>query len=245
MNKYSNAAKTILKIRTGVSILLIVFVRTLLLYCVIILSLRCLGKRQIGEMEPSELVVAVMLSELATVPIQDNNIPLITGFIPVISLVALEIILSQATMLSPKIRAILCGVPSVVIDNGVPVQSAMRKNRLSIDELMEQLRSDGFTDIADVRFAILETGGHINIIPRQEKQAVTCDQLGLKPEDKGLFTVFINDGRILEENLKMRGLDRKWLKNQMKKNGAKSVKEVFLLSANEALEVRFFPKEGV
>lgn len=223
--------------------MLVVSVRTLLLYIVIIASLRALGKRQIGEMEPSELVVAVLISELATVPIQDNNIPLLTGIVPVILLVALEIVFSQAAILSPRARKLLCGVPSIVIQNGKPVQSAMRKNRLSIDELLEQLRCDGFTDIADVRCAILETGGNVNIIPRADKQPVTCSQLGLQPEDTGLFTVFISDGRVLDENLRLRGLDRAWLKKQLEANGAKTPEEVFLLSADEKLQVRFFAKE--
>jgi len=223
--------------------LITVFVRTVLVYTVIIVSLRLLGKRQIGELEPSELVVAVLISEVAAIPMQDNRLPLLAGIVPVITLVALELVLSQLTLNSPRFRALMCGVPSVVIMDGRPVQAAMRRNRLSIDELMEELRSQAITDIADVRCAILETNGSISVIPWAAQQPVTASQMGISSPDAGLFIILINDGRVMGGNLKAAGLDRVWLEKAMRKNGVSDVKDVFLLSIDKENNVRFIAKE--
>ncbi len=220
-----------------------VFVRTVFVYAVIIISLRLLGKRQIGELEPSELVVAVLISEVAAIPMQDNRLPLLAGIIPVIALAALELVLSQLTMTSPRFRALMCGVPSVVIMDGKPVQRAMRQNRLSIDELMEELRSQSITDMADVRCAILETNGSISIIPWAEQQPATAAQMGFDCPDTGLFTIIVNDGRVMGRNLRLSGHDRLWLEKAIRKNGASDVKDVFLLSVDRENNVRFIAKE--
>ncbi len=156
---------------------------------------------------------------------------------------AMELLLSQATLQNAHIRKLLCGAPSVVIRDGAPVQSALKKNRLSIDEMLEVLRGNGITDIAEVRYAILETDGIVNVIPWADQRPVTVGRLGLQAEDNGLFTIFINDGRIMSDNLTLRGLDNTWLENEIKRNGADTAKDVFLLSADEALNVRFFAKE--
>lgn len=218
--------------------------RTVILYAVIILSLRFLGKRQVGELEPSELVVAVLISELAAIPIQDNRIPILGGVIPIVTLIALELILSQLAALYPRVHKLLCGTPSIVIRNGAIVQSALKKNRLSIDELMEELRNNGITDISDVRYAILETGGQLSAILRAGRQPVTAEDLGLRIEDNGLYTIIINNGRVMSENLAMRGLDTLWMNEELKKHGASSAEDVFLLSVDEAMNVHFFLKES-
>ena len=210
------------------------FARTIILYLLITLGLRLMGKRQIGELEPSELVLTMMISDLATVPMQDFGIPLLAGAIPIATLLALSMLVSQVSLHHLRFRELLCGTPSVLIQNGVLQQETMRKNRYTLDELLEELRGQGISDIRDVKYAILENSGHLSILPWTKCQPPTAEQLDLHPKDDvTLPVVLINDGRILQKNLDSCGKNLKWLMKLLKQETIKSPKDVFLLTLDE------------
>ena len=217
--------------------------RTVVLYLLIILGIRLMGKRQIGELEPSELVLTLIISDLAAVPMQDFGIPLTRGVIPIIALLCVTLLLSLLTMRSIKFRAFICGRPSIVVKDGKLCQQEMAKNRFTLDELSEELRVQGYSDISKVKYAILETNGQLTVLLNAEEQPVTAAQMGLTPQEPGLPAIIISDGRLLEDNLKKRGLDDKWLEKQLAHNHVRRVKDVFILSVDEQGTVFFAKKE--
>ena len=223
--------------------MVIAFVRTIILYLFIIVGIRLMGKRQVGELEPSELVLALIIADLAAVPMQDFGIPLLSGIIPILTLLALTMIISVATMKSVTFRALICGRPSIIVENGNLKQTEMRKNRFTVDELMEELRMKGITDISTVKYAILETNGQLSVLPFADQKPPTAKDLALTPEEAGLPLVLINDGRVLEHNLKLRGYDQNWLNKQLQAHKVKAPSEVYLLTADELGRVYFAPKE--
>ena len=223
----------------------ITLIRTVILYLLIIVGLRLLGKHQLGELEPSELVLALIIADLASVPMQDNGIPLLSGIIPIVVLLCLDLILSVAAMSSVKFRALICGRPSIVIEKGKLVQTALRKNRFTIDELMEELRCKGYTDLAAVEYAILETSGQLSVLPCAEEKPLTAAQFGLTPQETGLPVVLISDGRLLEHNLKGAGYEGNWLDKQLASHGLRSPRQAFLLTVDEGGNTYCVPKKEV
>lgn len=223
--------------------MIVTLVRTIILYLLIIFGIRLLGKRQVGELEPSELVLALIIADLASVPMQDNGIPLLAGIIPIITLLCVAMILSVLTVRSVRFRALLCGRPSIVVENGEVRPEELRKNRFSIDELMEELRSKGYTDLSVIKYAILETNGQISVLPNASEQPLTAAQFGLQPQEPGLPAILISDGRLLSHNLKDRGYEEIWLQKQLEHYGVKRPDQVFLLTVNELGETYFIPKE--
>ena len=217
--------------------------RTVVLYLLIILGIRLMGKRQVGELEPSELVFTLLIADLAAVPMQDFGIPLSRGVIPIITLLCVTLLLSILTMRSIRFRSILCGKPSIVVQDGKVCQREMTKNRFTLDELSEELRIQGYSDISKVKYAILETNGQLTVLLNAAEQPVTAAQMGLTPKEPGLPTLIISDGRLLADNLKRRGLDDKWLEKQLAHNHARRVKDVFILSVDEQGTVFFAKKE--
>ena len=224
--------------------MVIAFVRTIILYLFIIAGIRLMGKRPVGELEPSELVLALLIADLAAVPMQDFGIPLLTGIIPIFTLLCITMILSVLTMKSVKFRAIVCGRPSIIVENGKLCQQEMKKNRFTVDELMEELRMKGITDISTIKYAILETNGQISVLPYTNQLPVTAEQMNVTPEDVGLPLVIINDGRVLEHNLRTRGFDRNWLEKQLAQRKIRHSKDVFLLTVDEQNRVYFVAKEN-
>ena len=221
------------------------FARTVILYFLIMIGLRLMGKRQIGELEPGELVLTMMISDLATVPMQDFGIPLLAGVIPILTLLALSMLLSQLSLSSLRFRRLVCGTPSVLIREGVLQQEAMRKDRYTLDELLEELRGQGICDIGDVKYAVLENSGQLSVLPWARCQAPTAQQLGLEAEeDVTLPAVLINDGRLLRRNLEAQGLDEAWLREALRKEGLTSHREVFLMTLDETGRVVCVKKEG-
>ncbi len=211
----------------------IAFIRTVILYLLIIAGIRLMGKRQVGELEPSELVLDLIIADLAAVPMQDFGIPLLSGIVPILTLLCITMVLSVLTMKSVRFRAVICGRPSIIVENGKIRQSEMRRNRFTVDELMEELRLKGVTDLSKIKYAVLETNGQLSVLPYADDLPVTAGQMQLKPEEKGLPVVIINDGRVLDHNLRLRGLDREWLAKQLKAGGVKRTQEVFLLTVDE------------
>lgn len=220
------------------------FARTVILYLLIMSGLRFMGKRQIGELEPSDLVLTMMVSDLATVPMQDFGIPLLNGIIPILTLLALSMLVSQLSLKSLRFRELACGTPTVLIDRGRVCQRAMRENRFTLDELLEELRTQGYCDLASVKYAVLENSGQLSILPWPQEQPPTAKQLHQTVEDDvSLPTVLINDGRILFRNLIRCQKTQAWLQAELERRGIASPQDVFLLTFSDTGTVCCVPKE--
>ena len=217
--------------------------RTVILYFLIMTGLRLMGKRQIGELEPSELVLTMMISDLATVPMQDFGIPLLAGVIPILTLLSLSMLLSQLSLLSLRFRELMCGTPSILIRNDKLQQDAMRKNRYTLDELLEQLRGQGYVSVDEVRWAVLENSGQLSILPWARQRPPTAEELGLTPEEDELPFILINDGRIVRRNLARSGRNEAWLQKELRRTGH-SAGEIFLLTVDGSGKVLCIPKEA-
>ena len=202
-----------------------------------------MGKRQVGELEPSELVLSLIIADLASVPMQDYGIPLLTGVVPILTLLSLTMILSVLTMKSVRFRALLCGRPSIVIQNGNLDQREMARNRLTLDELLEELRGKGYTDLSAVKYAILETNGQLSVLPYANQKPPAARDLKVTVSELGLPRVLVSDGRLMEHNLKALGHDRPWLDKQLAQRGCRDLSSVFLLLADEADGIYLAKKE--
>ncbi len=220
------------------------FIRTIILYLILIVGLRLTGKRQIGELEPIELVLTLLLSDLASVPMQDFGIPLLNGVVPILTLLSLSTLFSYFSLRSVRFRSLVCGEPAVIIRDGILQQNAMRHNRLTLDELLEELRSQGICDISEVKYAILETSGQLSVLLRSDCQPITARQLSREvTDDVFLPTIIINDGRLMERNLRQCNLDKAWLQQQMQQYHIADPHDIFLLSVDSAGNVICLPKE--
>ncbi len=210
--------------------MLLVIIRTLILYATTVLLLRVMGKRQIGQLQPYELVVIIMISELAAIPMQNTGIPLLSGLIPIFILVTAQVTLSYISLKSERARGVICGTPSIVIENSRIVEDELRRQRLNLNDLLEQLRLKNVSDISDVEYAILETSGQLSVILKSEKRPVEPQDLKISPEYEGLPITLIIDGQVINDNLKKVQLDMVWLQNELGKYGIKNVKDVFFAS---------------
>lgn len=221
-----------------------VICRSTIIYLVLLAGIRLLGKRQMGELELNELVIAMLVSDFASTPLQDLSMPLHYGIASALTLLALSLLFSFLCLKSLRFRMIFYGNPTVIINNGKLVQSAMRRNRFTVDELMEELRLQGIVDLSTIKYAILETNGHLSVLLCQSEQPVTAAQMGLSSSgDPGLPVILINDGRLIEHNLKGRGLDLNWLEKQLHSHHIKHHKDVFLLTIDESNHIYLVPKE--
>lgn len=218
------------------------FIRTILLYLIIVFTLRVLGKRQVGEMEPAELVVTILISDLAAVPMQDIGIPLLVGVIPIITLLAMELFSSEASMRSVRFRAFLCGKPVFIIREGVIDQKAMAKNRLTLDELFICLRQEGILDISTVQYAVLETNGQMTIFPYAKHAALTPMDAGKSVKDSAYPIIVIDDGRLLKENLQATGHDERFLHSLLAKESA-APEDIFLMTLDRTGKTNIVKKE--
>ena len=211
----------------------IIFVRTVILYFAILISMRIMGKRQLGEMEISEFIVAALIADLAATPLQDIGIPLLNGLVPIIIMFCFEIIIAGLNMRSVKLRKLTYGRPEIIIRNGRIIREAMQKNRFTLDELMQELRAQGLTDTAQVEYAVLETNDQLSIILKSGDQPATASQMGVDADDVSYAHIIINEGRILDNNLKLLGRDRRWLANELKRQNLRSADEVYILTLSE------------
>ena len=218
------------------------FFRTVLLYGLLIVGLRLTGKRQIGQLEPIEFVLMMLLSDLASVPMQDFGLPLLQGVIPIATLLALSTLLSGISMLSIRFRSLVCGEPTLIIREGVLQQAAMKRSRL----VLEELRVQGVSSLDDVKYAVLETSGQLSVLLRADVQPATPRQMGLKVDDDVFLPVIIIDnGRLMGKNMEKMGLDEKWLQKQLKAHKAHRVQDVFLMTVDRSGTVVLAKKEAV
>lgn len=212
--------------------MLIIFVRTLILYVVIVIVLRLMGKKQIGQLQPSELVVALVIADLAAVPMANVGIPLINGIIPIITLFIMEELLSFVSMKSARARGLICGKPSIIVERGVIIEEELRRVRYNINDLLEQLRLKDFSNLEDIDYAILETSGQLSVFPKPENKPVTIKDMNIKSKSQHLPVTVIIDGRIISNNLHKIGLSNNWLEYELKKNKINSAEDVFFAYLN-------------
>lgn len=210
--------------------MLITFIRTIILYILVVIVMRIMGKRQIGQLQPFELVVTIMLSDLAAIPMQNVGVPLLTGIIPIITILLLQIVFSFVNLKSEKARGIICGTPSVIIENGKIIESELQRLQYSVNDILEQLRSKNCSSISDVEFAILETNGQLSVIPKSQKRPITPSDLNISTNYEGLPINLIIDGTVNYDNLKKANLTEEWLRNELKKFNINEFNEVLLCS---------------
>ena len=221
---------------------MIIFIRTLIVYTALLVFLRLLGKRQLGEMELSEFIVASLIADLAANPLQDIGMPLLNGLIPIVTLFCCELMISALTLRSIRLRAFLFGKPSLLIDHGRIVQKEMGRNRFTLDELMQELRSLGVRDIAAVEYAFLETNGKLSVLQYASQSPPSADDLHLSVVNCGFPRILISDGRLIRENLQKSGYEENWLMKQIKPYGG-NIADIFLMTVDDASRVYCVQKE--
>lgn len=224
--------------------MIISLIRAVILYTLIIFAIRLMGKRQIGELQPGELAITILISNIAVLPIEDINVPLALGAVPILTLVCFELLISILNMKSSKLRTILSGKPMFVIQNGKINQKAIKALRFTIDDLMEGLRSCEVFDISQVAYAIVETNGSMSVIKKFESQNVTAQMLELKNQQTTIPLVIVSDGKIVDDNLKEVGLTNKWLLNELQKENI-NTKDIFIMTADSNKNTFITLKENV
>ncbi len=202
--------------------MLITFTRSIILYIIILIVMRLMGKREIGQLQPFELAIAIMIADLASIPMTDTGIPIQNGIVPILGLLFMHLIISMINMKSLHAREIICGKPSILIYRGKIKEEVLRKERITINELEERLRSLNVFSLGDVEFAILETSGQLTVIPKPNKRNVIPEDLGIEPAYEGISYDLVIDGVIMKKNLKEIGRDYTWLKKEVRKIWYKS-----------------------
>lgn len=197
--------------------MLITFVRAIVLYIIVLIVMRMMGKREIGQLQPFELVISIMIADLASTPMSEIGIPITNGIIPILGLLVMHLLISFINLKSTKAREILCGKPRILIHRGKIDENALIKERFTINELEERLRGKDVTSLADVEYAILETNGEISVILKPNKRTVTTEDLQLQVDYEGMEYDLIIDGKIMYDNLKILGKNFEWLKKELKK----------------------------
>lgn len=224
--------------------MLIPFVRTLILYIFVIVAIRMMGKRQVGEMQPTELVITILVSAVASVPMQNLDIPLSYGVVPILTLISAEIFVSFIALKIPRFREMLTGKPVIIIVDGVIDQKALKATRLSVEELQEDLRLKDVFDLASVRLARLETNGQLSVLLKDRNQPVTPEIMGQKVKDSPVYYTVIADGYVNRDAFDILGIDMNWVESEIKKNGIASIKDVFLMLCSTEKKAVIIKKEG-
>lgn len=210
--------------------MILIFVRTIIIYTLVLVVTRFMGKREIGQMQPFEFVIAIMIADLSTMPMSEIGIPILYGIIPILALLTMHMLISYLNLKSIKIREIICGKPTILINKGVIDENALIRENFTINELQEKLRSKDINNFSDVEFAILETSGDVNVILKSSKRALKPEDFNLETEYEGISYDLVIDGKIMTDNLRKIGKDYVWLMNELKK---------YKLNPKEALVVVF------
>ena len=218
------------------------YIRTIILYLVLIAGMRLLGKRQIGQLEPSEFVLAMLIADLASIPMQDSGIPLLSGLVPIVTILSLELSLSGLTMVSVKFRRLLCGKPVILIENGHLIQQNLRKTRISLDELTAKLRLKDVLDLTAVQYAILETDGNLSVFPFPKDRPASAKEAGIQAKKQYLPVTIIEDGCLSRENLRKAGKDDRWLRSVLESHRTDR-SGTFLLTVEKGGKVNWVGKE--
>ena len=197
--------------------MLITFVRSIILYVIVLVVMRLIGKREIGQLQPFELAIAIMIADLASVPMSEVGIPIINGIIPILSLLVMHLIISFVNLKSIKMRQLICGKPSILIYRGKINEKVLIKERFTINELQERLRANNINNLADVEYAILETSGQVSIIQKPNKRTTIPEDFNIMPEYEGISYDLVVDGKIMNDNLKILNKTYEWLKKEVNK----------------------------
>lgn len=223
--------------------MLTIFLRTILIYFILIIAMRVMGKRQIGELEVSELITTLMLSELATGPIENREIPVAYAVVPILTLLTLEVVNSMILLKLPALKNLVTPKPNVLVRKGKVNQKEMARIRLSIDELVGELRRQGITSVDEVEYAILEQNGKMTTLPKVQSRQPTLDQLGLKAKESGIAHILIADGHLNRYNLTLTGHDEAWLEQELRARNC-TRHEAFLMTVDDAEKILLIKKEA-
>ena len=197
--------------------MLATFIRVIILYILVLIIMRLMGKREIGQLQPFELAIAIMIADLASIPMSDSGIPITNGIIPILGLLVMHLIISIINMKSIKGRGIICGKPSILIYRGRIDEKVLKKERFTINELEERLRGNNIVNIGDVEYAILETNGQVTVIQKPDKRNTIPADFNIQPEYEGIPYDLVIDGKIMYDNLKQIGKNYEWLRKQVNK----------------------------
>ena len=210
--------------------MLITFFRSILIYIFVLIVMRLMGKREIGQLQPFELAIAIMIADLASIPMTDPGIPISNGIISILGLLVMHLIISIINIKCIKARGVICGKPTILVYRGKIDEKALKKERFTINELEERLRGNNVINLGDVEYAILETSGQVTVIQKPEKRNTIPEDFNIVPEYEGIPYDLVVDGKIMDDNLKALGKNREWLKKQVEK---------FKMKPEEALVVTY------
>lgn len=197
--------------------MLITFFRAIVLYLVVLIVMRLMGKREIGQLQPFELAISIMIADLASIPMTEIGIPIFNGIVPILGLLVMHLVISVINLKSLKAREIICGKPSILIYRGKINEKELKKERFTINELEERLRGNNVINLGDVEYAILETSGQVTVIQKPEKRNTIPEDFNITPEYEGIPYDLVVDGKVMTKNLKEIGKDYRWLKKQVEK----------------------------
>ena len=222
--------------------MIISLIRTVMLYIIILIAMRLMGKRQISQLQTSELVVTLLISDIAAIPMQDTSSPMVSGLIPIFVLLSLEVIMSFFMLKSSRLRALICGKPIVIINKGKIIQENMRMLRLSTEDLFEQLRLNSVEKLSEVEYAIIETNGMLSIIKKAAEKAPTLKDLGITSAQNEFEAVVVSDGEFADSSLSLCGKSRKWVTNRLNEKNLK-LENVFIMTATATGKYKIIEKE--
>ena len=197
--------------------MLITFFRAIILYLIVLIVMRLMGKREIGQLQPFELAISIMIADLASIPMTEIGIPIFNGIVPILGLLVMHLLISIINLKSLKAREIICGKPSILIYRGKIDEKQLKKERFTINELEERLRGNNVYNLGDVEYAILETSGQVTVIQKPEKRNTIPEDFGINPEYEGIPYDLVVDGKVMEQNLKKIGKDYAWLRKEVGK----------------------------
>ncbi len=201
--------------------MLITFFRAIVLYIIVLIVMRLMGKREIGQLQPFELAISIMIADLASLPMTETGVPISNGIIPILGLLVMHLTISMLNMKSTKAREIICGKPSILIFRGKVDEKVLKKERFTINELEERLRDNNIFNIGDVEYAVLETSGQVTVIPKPNKRPTTPEDFNMEPEYEGIPYDLVVDGKVMYKNLEKIGKNYVWLQKQTEKFGIK------------------------
>ena len=222
--------------------MLLSYLRTLILYLLLIATIRLMGKRQIGQMEPSEFVVTMLVANLASIPMQDGGIPLFSGAVPILTVLGAELLLSGLSLRSIRLRKWLCGKPVILIENGKIIRENLKKTRVTIDELSGHLREKDVLDPRSVQYAILETNGNLSVFPYPSEQPASAKDAGITVRKQYIPITIISDGKLMKENLSIAKKDMAWVKRILDVHKA-SIRSTWLLTVDNGDNILWYSKE--
>ena len=222
---------------------MIAFLRTILFYVVLITVIRLMGKRQVGQMEPSEFVVTMLVANLASIPLEETDLPMTAGLIPILTVLGAEVVCSALSLRSIFFRKLLCGKPVILIENGTILQENLRKTRVTLDELTGHLREKDVLDLASVQYAILETNGNLSVFPYPKEKPASAKDAGIQARKQYIPLTIVSDGKLLKENLQKAGKDQRWLQGVLRNHNA-DLHSTWLLTVDGSDKILFYRRES-